>query len=146
MLFFVQNVILRKPKGAEISEGRRLRAIGELVGGIAYEFNNLVTPILLEAKLLKAGWSCEPALISELQIIANTARRSADLTRRLLTFGRRTEVRPTTFALPAIIDGNSSYSARPSIVASCWRPSSPPTSRRSTCTAETYRKSSSTSC
>jgi CheY-like chemotaxis protein len=39
-------------------------------------------------------------------VIADTARRSADLTRRLLTFGRRADVRPALFTLPAIVEGN----------------------------------------
>ena len=33
---------------AELQQSRRLRAIGELVGGIAHEFNNLLTPMLLQ--------------------------------------------------------------------------------------------------
>lgn len=104
--FFVEDITARKQKDAEISQGRRLRAIGELVGGIAHEFNNLLTPILLKADLLKSDWRHEPALVDDLQVIADTARRSADLTRRLLTFGRRTEVRPSLFTLPGIIEGN----------------------------------------
>lgn len=104
--FFVEDITARKKKDAEISQGRRLRAIGELVGGIAHEFNNLLTPILLTADLLKSDWKHEPALCEDLQVIADTARRSADLTRRLLTFGRRADVRPALFALPAIVEGN----------------------------------------
>jgi signal transduction histidine kinase/CheY-like chemotaxis protein/ABC-type amino acid transport substrate-binding protein len=104
--FFVEDITARKQKDAEISQGRRLRAIGELVGGIAHEFNNLLTPILLKADLLKSDWKHEPALCEDLQVIADTARRSADLTRRLLTFGRRADVRPALFTLPAIVEGN----------------------------------------
>jgi signal transduction histidine kinase/CheY-like chemotaxis protein/ABC-type amino acid transport substrate-binding protein len=104
--FFVEDITARKKKDAEISQGRRLRAIGELVGGIAHEFNNLLTPILLTADLLKSDWKHEPALCEDLQVIADTARRSADLTRRLLTFGRRADVRPALFTLPAIVEGN----------------------------------------
>ena len=104
--FFVEDITSRKQKDAEISQGRRLRAIGELVGGIAHEFNNLLTPILLKAGLLKSEWSHEPLLAADLQVIADTARRSADLTRRLLTFGRRAEVIPSLFTLSSIIEGN----------------------------------------
>lgn len=104
--FFVEDITVRKQKDAEIAQGRRLRAIGELVGGIAHEFNNLLTPILLKADLLKSDWTHEPALVEELQVIADTARRSADLTRRLLTFGRRSEARPTLFTLPSVVEAN----------------------------------------
>ncbi len=104
--FFVEDITTRKQREAEISQGRRLRALGELVGGIAHEFNNLLTPILLKADLLKSEWSHEPALVDDLQVIADTARRSADLTRRLLTFGRRTELRLSLFALASIVEAN----------------------------------------
>jgi two-component system cell cycle sensor histidine kinase/response regulator CckA len=104
--FFVEDITERKQKDAEISQGRRLRAIGELVGGIAHEFNNLLTPILLKADLLKSEWRHEPGLVEDLQVIADTARRSADLTRRLLTFGRRTEMRPSLFAIADVVESN----------------------------------------
>jgi two-component system cell cycle sensor histidine kinase/response regulator CckA len=104
--FFFEDITERKQKDAEIAQGRRLRAIGELVGGIAHEFNNLLTPILLQADLLKSEWRHEPALVEDLQVIADTARRSADLTRRLLTFGRRTEMRPSLFAIGDVVESN----------------------------------------
>ncbi len=104
--FLAEDVTARRQKDAEIAQGRRLRAIGELVGGIAHEFNNLLTPVLLKSDLLMTEWSHEPGLCDELKVIAGTARRSADLTRRLLTFGRRGEVRPELVSLGDAIESN----------------------------------------
>jgi len=105
--FLVDDITERKQKDTEISQSRRLRAIGELVGGIAHEFNNLLTPILLNADLLQAEWAHVPELHGELKLIANAARRSAELTRRLLAFGRKSEQRSEVIALPALVEAST---------------------------------------
>jgi len=106
LCFLAEDVTTRRQKDAEIAQGRRLRAIGELVGGIAHEFNNLLTPILLRSELIQFERAADPVLCAELKIIIDTARRSAELTRRLLTFGRRTDVRPEIVSLHQVVEGN----------------------------------------
>lgn len=103
---FFEDITERRQKDAEISQGRRLRALGELVGGIAHEFNNLLTPILLRSDLLSAEWRHELALSRDLKLIADTARRAAELTRRLLTFGRRTEIQAESISLRSVVDAS----------------------------------------
>jgi len=85
------DITKRRLMDQEIAKSRRLRALGELVGGIAHEFNNLLTPILATASLLRS--SRQPAVVSndELNIIDQAAMRAADLTKRLLAFGRKTD-------------------------------------------------------
>ncbi len=87
----VEDITERKRAGDEVAQGRRLRAIGELVGGIAHEFNNLMTPLLLQANEVKLDRPDDPPLHASMDIIINTTTRAAELTRRLLTFGRRDE-------------------------------------------------------
>jgi signal transduction histidine kinase len=74
---------------AELAQGRRLRAVGEMVGGIAHEFNNLLTPIVLKVEMLRDERRADPTLQRELDVIAGAAERAASLTRRLLMFGRQ---------------------------------------------------------
>jgi len=85
------DITKRRLMDQEIAKSRRLRALGELVGGIAHEFNNLLTPIMATASMLRC--SPPPAVVSEaeLDIIDQSARRAADLTKRLLAFGRKTD-------------------------------------------------------
>lgn len=99
-----EEITTRKLKDAELAQGRRLRAIGELVGGIAHEFNNLLTPITLNTELLLSQCADRPAVRDELALIADAARRAGALTRRLLTFGRRTDSQPERVELPAIVE------------------------------------------
>lgn len=101
--FLVEDVTERKAKDAEIAQGRRLRALGSLVGGIAHEFNNLLTPILMKADELRYDAS-DPQLREGLTLISETARRSAELTGRLLAFGRNRTQKPEEFSLSSLVD------------------------------------------
>jgi len=100
-----EDITDRVHKDAEIAQSRRLRAVGELVGGIAHEFNNLLTPILLKADALQHEYR-QTALSSELQIIIDAAIRAAEITRRLLTFQRKTDRKPEKIRLRTAIESD----------------------------------------
>jgi two-component system, cell cycle sensor histidine kinase and response regulator CckA len=104
--FLIEDSTERKEKDAEIAQGRRLRAIGEMVGGIAHEFNNLLTPIALKCEALLAEWPHIPALHADHKLVADAARRAADLTRRLLAFGRKADPQPEMVDLRSAVDAN----------------------------------------
>lgn len=87
------DVTRRRLLDHEIAQSRRQSALGELAGGIAHEFNNLLTPIVATTSLLRIERKGDPTLQSALDIIGQAANRAAELTRRLLTFGRRTDDR-----------------------------------------------------
>jgi len=99
-----EDVTERRALDDEIAQSRKLRAVGELVGGIAHEFNNLLTPILLQTSSIKLDWPNDPRLHEAISIIASAGQRGAELTRRLLTFGRKTESRIETVRLATIVD------------------------------------------
>jgi two-component system cell cycle sensor histidine kinase/response regulator CckA len=88
-----EDISARKLMDAEIAQTRKLRAVGELVGGIAHEFNNLLTPVILKVGEIQMDWSGDAKLQQEIVVIAQVAQRAAELTRRLLTFGRKSEAR-----------------------------------------------------
>ena len=91
---------------AELAQGRRLRAVGEMVGGIAHEFNNLLTPIVLKVEMLRDERCDDKGLLRELDVIAGAADRAATLTRRLLAFGRHSEQEPRDVRLADVITAN----------------------------------------
>jgi two-component system, cell cycle sensor histidine kinase and response regulator CckA len=104
--FLIEDITERNVRDAEIAQGRRLRAIGEMVGGIAHEFNNLLTPILVTADALASDPRVDPAHQPEHKLIADTARRAAGLTRRLLTFERKADRKPEIVNLHTIVEAN----------------------------------------
>jgi two-component system cell cycle sensor histidine kinase/response regulator CckA len=100
-----EDITERVQKDTEISQSRRLRAIGELVGGIAHEFNNLLTPILLKADSIQHDCR-QPGLAAEMQVIINATTRAAEITRRLLTFERKADRKPERIRLRAAIESD----------------------------------------
>jgi signal transduction histidine kinase/CheY-like chemotaxis protein len=79
-----------KRNDSELQQGRRLRAIGELVGGIAHEFNNLLTPMLLQTTMMTGDGTPQSALLKEqLMPVVGAIKEARELTQRILTFGRR---------------------------------------------------------
>jgi two-component system cell cycle sensor histidine kinase/response regulator CckA len=83
------DVTERRQLDDELAQTRKLRAIGELVGGIAHEFNNLLTPVMLKVSEIQLSHTHDATLQSDVKVVLNAVRRAADLTRRLLTFGRK---------------------------------------------------------
>ena len=98
-----EDVTERRTLDEEIGQSRRLRAIGELVGGIAHEFNNLLTPIMLKTGEIQLDWPNDARLHDELRLISDSAQRASELTRRLLTFGRKTDNRIEQVYLGSIV-------------------------------------------
>ncbi len=85
------DVTRRRLMDQEVAQSRRLRALGELVGGIAHEFNNLLTPIILTTSQARADRTLRQEVLSDFAIVEGAARRAAELTQRLLTFGRKAD-------------------------------------------------------
>ncbi|HEY9250552.1 MAG TPA: PAS domain S-box protein [Rariglobus sp.] len=81
-----QDIGERRRLDAELAESRRLRAVGAMVGGVAHEFNNLLTPVLLHFEQ-----SADPAS----RPIRQAVEQARDLTRRILTFARKAEAAPS---------------------------------------------------
>ncbi len=99
-----EDITERRNLDDEIAQSRKLRAIGELVGGIAHEFNNLLTPIMLKVGEIQMDWAHEASLMTDTRLIADAVQRSAELTQRLLTFGRKTDHRLESVHLGALIN------------------------------------------
>ncbi len=78
----------------------RLELVGQLAGGVAHDFNNVLMAIVSSAEVLRLELEedghLSPDVIESLDTILNAGKRAGDLTTRLLTVGRRvaTEKRP----------------------------------------------------
>jgi len=100
----VEDVSERRQLDEELAQGRKLRAVGELVGGIAHEFNNLLTPVMLKVDEIEHSRSEDAALVEELTAIRQASRRAAELTRRLLTFGRKSGTESEVISLHSAVN------------------------------------------
>jgi two-component system cell cycle sensor histidine kinase/response regulator CckA len=78
----------------QLLHAQKMEAVGRLAGGIAHEFNNLLTTIVGAAELLSFRLGAQPEVRSELGSIRTATDRAATLVRRLLTFARRQSANP----------------------------------------------------
>ncbi|HYL83404.1 MAG TPA: response regulator [Candidatus Angelobacter sp.] len=89
---FVSSAIVditeRKKMEDQLRVAQRMEAIGALAGGVAHDFNNLLGVILGQSEILLER-STDSRLIRGLEMIRESARRGATLTRQLLAFSRR---------------------------------------------------------
>ncbi|MCB1644535.1 MAG: PAS domain S-box protein [Pseudomonadales bacterium] len=90
--YFMSTITdLREVKNLEVQlfQAQRMEAVGQLTGGMAHDFNNIMTPILTSAELLleQAGGDEEQQWL--INSIINAVERAASLTHRLLAFSRQ---------------------------------------------------------
>ncbi|MEX2599366.1 MAG: PAS domain S-box protein [Dehalococcoidia bacterium] len=79
---------------SELQQARRMESIGRLAGGIAHDFNNLLTVINGYSELLVDKIALDQAARRYLDPIRDAGERAAALTRQLLVFSRKQELKP----------------------------------------------------
>jgi signal transduction histidine kinase len=90
---------------AQLIHARKMESVGRLAGGVAHDYNNMINVIMGFAELALEKISPKDPLYSDIQEIIRAARRTSDMTRKLLTFARRQEVSPRVLDLNETIDG-----------------------------------------
>jgi PAS domain S-box-containing protein len=99
-----REVTAHKALEAQLRQAQKLATIGKVAGGLAHDFNHLLTVILgYSARLLDDGYSLDPSSYTALDEIRKAATRGAELTTRLLAFGRRQVLQPELLNLNALI-------------------------------------------
>ena len=90
---------------AQLLQAQKMESVGQLAGGVAHDFNNMLSAIIGHAEL--AMMQCTPAdpIHPNLKAIQNAAQRSADLTRQLLAFARKQTVAPKVLDLNDTVAG-----------------------------------------
>jgi PAS domain S-box-containing protein len=89
----------------ELQQAQKMEALGRLAGGVAHDFNNLLSVILTNANMSLVELPPEDPSRESFQEIKDAASRAAELTRRLLAFGRRQVFEPRPLDLSAQVDG-----------------------------------------
>jgi signal transduction histidine kinase/CheY-like chemotaxis protein len=74
---------------AQFHQAQKMEAIGQLAGGVAHDFNNILTSIMMQTELGAMGGAPESEVRESLEQIRADAERAAKLTRQLLLFSRR---------------------------------------------------------
>ena len=87
-----------------LAHSQKMETVGRLAGGVAHDFNNMLSVILGNAELLKEGLPADSVLHEEVAAIINAAKRSSEITRQLLAFARKQIVKPQLLDLNEAIE------------------------------------------
>lgn len=98
----MQDITERKLLEARLLEAQKLESIGRLAGGVAHDFNNMLTAILGNVDFASQSESVDEIrmLLGDIRV---TAERSAALTAQLLAFARRQLIEPKVLDLNVLI-------------------------------------------
>ena len=93
-----------------LRQSQKMEAIGQLTGGIAHDFNNMLQGVVSGIELAKRRIASGEAQKAPdlLDAARDAARRAAELTRRLLAFGRKQALNPKPVALDNLVQGMAS--------------------------------------
>jgi two-component system, cell cycle sensor histidine kinase and response regulator CckA len=96
----------------QLVHAQKLESVGRLAGGVAHDFNNMLTAIMGYAELGRRAQTGEGAASQSFQEILEVAERAVNLTRQLLTFSRTQPSNPVLVNLNEVVLGMDSMLRR----------------------------------
>lgn len=87
----------------EIAQATKMQAVGQLAGGVAHDFNNVLTAIIGYCDLMLMRHTPGDSDYDDIQQIKANSNRAASLTRQLLAFSRQQTLRPQVLQLPDVV-------------------------------------------
>jgi signal transduction histidine kinase/CheY-like chemotaxis protein len=90
----IVDVTEQKKLEKQLQLSQRMEAIGQLAGGVAHDFNNLMTVVLGGCEALAAQLTENRPALRKIGMVKKAADSAADLTRQLLAFGRKQILQP----------------------------------------------------
>ena len=101
---FGRDITERKQLEEQLRQSQKMEAIGRLAGGVAHDFNNILTGIQGYVDLILMELQEDDPLYRDLKEIQRNAARAANLTRQLLLFSRRQPIEMTPLNLNSTIE------------------------------------------
>ncbi len=87
----------------QLRQAAKMEAVGRLAGGVAHDFNNILTVILGECELLLQHLPEQDPMVGEVRGILEATRRAASLTQHLLAFSRKQVLQPQPLDLNQVV-------------------------------------------
>jgi PAS domain S-box-containing protein len=98
-----RDITERKRLETHLIQSQKMETVGKLAGGIAHEFNSILTAIIGQSELLLGDLPAGSPLAKNAAEISRAADRAAVLTRQLLAYGRKQFLRPEALNLNQVI-------------------------------------------
>ncbi len=96
----------------QVAQATKMQAVGQLAGGVAHDFNNILTAIIGHCDLMLMRHTPGDSDYDDIQQVKSNSNRAASLTRQLLAFSRQQTLRPQVLQLPDIVADVSSLLKR----------------------------------
>ncbi|MBJ6723234.1 hybrid sensor histidine kinase/response regulator [Geomesophilobacter sediminis] len=103
VLGIAEDITERRRLEEQLLHSQKMEALGQLAGGVAHDFNNILMVIMGYAEMLKGDAALGPAQKDKVAQIMESSEKAAELTRSLLTFSRKQIMIPRTFDLNELI-------------------------------------------
>jgi two-component system cell cycle sensor histidine kinase/response regulator CckA len=87
----------------QVAQATKMQAVGQLAGGVAHDFNNVLTAIIGTCDLMLLRHTPGDSDYDDIQQIRANSNRAAALTRQLLAFSRQQTLRPEILQLPDVV-------------------------------------------
>jgi signal transduction histidine kinase/CheY-like chemotaxis protein len=102
--FFIGRDLTEKEAAdAQIRQAQKMDAVGQLTGGVAHDFNNILTVITGTIGILSEAVADKPELATIARMIDEAADRGANLTKHLLAFARKQPLQPREIDVNALV-------------------------------------------
>lgn len=98
-----EDVTGKKLLEEQIRQSQKMEAVGQLAGGVAHDFNNIIAGMMMQAEMMGMDENLPQEIRDGLQQIHNDAKRAANLTRQLLLFSRKQVMEPQNLDLNEVI-------------------------------------------
>jgi len=103
----------RRKLEEQLRQAQKMEEIGQLTGGIAHDFQNLLSVILLNTEMMRESLeSGEVVTLGEVREIEEAAQHAANMTRKLLGFGRRADLSLVVTEMAPVVEGMSAMLRR----------------------------------
>jgi PAS domain S-box-containing protein len=99
----IEDITEQRKLEDQFRQAQKMEAFGQLAGGVAHDFNNILGVIQLQAGLLKSGRNLSPEELNFAEDIGKAAERGANLTRQLLLFSRKQTLQPRNLKLKELV-------------------------------------------
>ncbi|MCE5251073.1 response regulator [bacterium] len=97
------DITTSKHLESQFLQAQKMESVGRLAGGVAHDFNNMLTVIIGNSDMVLSSLTPDNTLYDDITEIKSTAERATGLTKQLLAFSRQQDIEPQVINLNTVL-------------------------------------------